>query len=120
MRTYAEQNFPAMSAILMQVAQGIAAVSGCKYVISDMVHTLHDLSTKLHKMEQPYYIGIREQGVEGGTKEYCLDRCQGLGYPMVIAKVDKGTPFDWDLTISFTQEWASGEIGHLPQELNSL
>jgi hypothetical protein len=120
MRTYAEQNFPAMSEILMQVAQGIAAVSGYKYVISDMVHTLHDLSTKLYELEQPYYIGIREQGVEGGTKEYCLDRCKGLGYPLVIAKIDKGTPFDWDLTLMFTHNWMNGDNNYMEQEFNSL
>lgn len=123
MRTYTEQNFAALSTILMPVAQGIAVVSGYKYLNSDMVFSLAELNRFISSGridKEPFFIALREAGVECGTKEECIDRCKGLGYPLVIAKVYKGHVFDWDINLMFTHNWMNGDNNYMEQEFNSL
>ena len=120
MKTYNQIHFSQISEILMQAALGVSAVCGYKYTISDMVYSLNHLNENMHSYKEPFFIAIREQGTESGNKEHCLDRCKGLGYPLVIAKIDKGTPFDWDLTLMFTHNWMNGDNNYMEQEFNSL
>lgn len=120
MKTYPNKNFSQICSILMQVAEGIAAACGHNLVVSDMVHTLSDLSEKMWKNEVPYYIGIRHQGVEGGTKEHCLDRCKGLGYPLIIVKLEKDFFYDFNMTIMFTHNWMNGDNNYMEGEFDSL
>lgn len=116
MRTMFEQTFPAMSMTLMQVAEGIAIVSGHNYVVSDMVHTLSALHDYVHSVDHegaPYYIAIREQGVESGDKKHCLERCKGLGYPIVIFKIEEEL-IDYKMTIRLSThtdgDWTDMEM----------
>ena len=103
--------------ILMQAAMGVSAVCGYRYTTSDMVYSLNELAHKARK--EPYYIAIREQGTESGSKTECLDRCKGLGYPLVIAKIERAD-FDFNMTIMFTHGWMDRDNNYMEQEFNSL
>ena len=122
MKTYNQIHFSQISEILMQAALGVSAVCGYKYVTSDMVYSLKDFADKMHssQMNEPYYIAIREQGTESGFKEHCLDRCKGLGYPLIIAKIEKDKVCDYNMTIMFTHGWMDRDNNYMEQEFNSL
>lgn len=121
MRTYNQINISQICEILMNAAMGVSAVCGFKYVTSDMVYSLQDLSTKIHaEIEKPYYIAIREQGTENGFKEHCLDRCKSLGYPLVIAKIERDKTVDLNMTIMFTHGWMDRDNNYMEQEFDSL
>lgn len=100
MKTYKNIHFNEITELLMQAAMGVSAVCGYRYPISDLVYSLNDLRNKAHK--EPYYIAIREQGTESGNKKDCIERCKGLGYPLVIAKIEEDKIFDYNMTIMFT------------------
>ena len=120
MKTYSKINFSEVSSILMQVAQGISYTTGCKLIVSDMVYSLNELSRFYnYGNNEPFYIAIRETGTEGGCRDYCISRCEGLGYPLVIAKI---TPlkFDFDMTVMLTHNWMSGDNNSMKQEFDSL
>ena len=122
MKTYNQIHFSQISEILMQAALGVSAVCGFKYVTSDMVYSLKDFADKMHssQMNEPYYIAIREMGTESGYKEHCLDRCKGLGYPLVIAKIEADKVCDYNMTIMFTHGWMDKDNNYMEQEFNSL
>ena len=103
MKTYNQIHFSQISEILMQAALGVSAVCGYKYTISDMVYSLNHLNENMHHYKEPFFIAIREQGTESGNKEHCLDRCKGLGYPIIIAKIEKDKVCDYNMTIMFTR-----------------
>lgn len=118
MKTYNQIHFSQISEILMQAAMGVSAVCGYRYTTSDMVYSLNELAHKARK--EPYYIAIREQGTESGNKEHCLDRCKGLGYPLVIAKIEADKVCDYNMTIMFTHGWIDRDNNYMEQEFNSL
>lgn len=124
MKTYKQIHFSQISEILMQAAMGVSAVCGYKYVTSDMVYALAELSKKIYSgngwMDTPYYIAIREQGTESGDKEHCIERCEGLGYPLVIAKIESDKTMDCNMTIMFTHGWMGRDNNYMEQEFNSL
>ena len=120
MKTYNQIHFSQISEILMQAALGMSAVLGHKYITSDMIHSLSDLNEKMYEWKEPYYIAIREQGTESGNKEHCLDRCKGLGYPLVIAKIEADKVCDYNMTIMFTHGWMDRDNNYMEQEFNSL
>lgn len=117
MKTYNQIHFSQISEILMQAAMGVSAVCGFKYVTSDMVYSLNELNTEFHAYKEPFYIAIREQGTESGYKEYCIERCKMLGYPLIIAKIEKDKVCDYNMTIMFTQ---NRDCTKMEQEFNSL
>ena len=121
MKTYNQIHFSQISEILMQAAMGVSAVCGFKLTISDMVYSLDELSKKGHSgLVDPFYIAIREMGTECGYKFYCIERCKGLGYPIVIAKIESDKVCDYNMTIMFTHNWMSGDNNSMEQEFNSL
>lgn len=122
MKTYKQIHFSQISEILMQAALGVSAVCGYKYVISDMVYSLHEIRGKMNiwSSDIPLYIAIREQGTESGYKEECLERCKNLGYPLIIAKIEADKVCDYNMTIMFTHNWMSGDNNYMEQEFNSL
>ena len=122
MRTYNQINFSQISEILMQAAMGASAVFGFRYITSDMVYSLNDFASKMHSSQtnEPYYIAIREQGTESGFKEHCIERCKGLGYPIIIAKIEADNMFDYNMTIMFTHGWMDRDDNYMEQEFNSL
>ena len=121
MKTYNQINFSQISEILMQAAMGVSAVCGYKLVTSDMIHSLSDLNVKSWAgLEEPYYIAIRNMGTESGFKEHCIERCEGLGYPLVIAKIEADKVFDYNMTIMFTHGWMDRDNNYMEQEFNSL
>lgn len=119
MRTF--KNIPHMELIsrLTMAAQGIAAISGYKYVVSDIVIELNKILPRL-SVAEPFYIAIREQGTEGGTMEECIERCQCLGYPIVIAKVESDKVCDFNLTMTFTKWHNSANLNCLKKEFKLL
>ena len=122
MKTYNKIHFSQISEILMQAALGVSAVCGYKYVTSDMVYSLNELSSKMHIWSSniPFYIAIREQGTESGYKEECIERCKGLGCPLIIAKIEKDKVCDYNMTIMFTHGWMDRDNDYMEQEFNSL
>lgn len=122
MRTYNQIHFTKVASILTLVAQGVSCVTGFDYPVSDMIHSLEDLSGKMHSWSDktPYYIAIREQGTESGRLENCIERCEMLGYPIVIAKIEADKVCDYNMTIKFTQNWKCGDINQMKEEFNSL
>ncbi len=120
MRTYNQLHFSQISEILMQAALGVSAVCGFKYVTSDMVYSLNDLNKNMHSYKEPFFIAIREQGTESGHKEYCIERCKMLGYPLIIAKIEKDNVCDYNMKIMFTRGWRNRDDKYMEQEFNSL
>ena len=120
MKTYNQIHFSQISEILMQAALGVSAVCGFKYVTSDMVCSLNELDTEFHAYKEPFFIAIREQGTESGHKEYCIERCKMLGYPLVIAKIEKDKLCDYNMTIMLTHGWMDRDNNYMEQEFNSL
>ena len=121
MKTYNQIHFSQISEILMQAALGVSAVSGYRLTISDMVHSLSDLHDESWAgIKEPYYIAIREMGTESGNKEHCLDRCKGLGYPLIIAKIEADKVCDYNMTIMLTHNWMSGDTDYMKMEFESL
>lgn len=118
MKTYNQISFSQISEILMQAALGVSAVCGFKYVTSDMVYSLYD--ARIQDAKVPYYIAIREQGTESGNKEHCIERCKGLGYPLVIAKIEADKVCDYNMTIMFTHGWMDRDNNYMEQEFNSI
>ena len=117
MNTYSQIHGTRINEILVQAAMGVSAVTGYKYPLSDMVLSLSDFSTKLP--DYPYYIAIREMGTESGCKDYCLERCQTLGYPIIIAKIERNKSIDYDMTIMFTSD-PRGDNLSMRMEFDSL
>ena len=121
MKTYNQIHFSQISEILMQAAMGVSAVCGYKHTISDMVYSLGELSKKsLSGLAEPFYIAIRAMGTESGYKEHCIERCKGLGYPIVVAKIEADKVFDYNMTIMFTHGWMDRDDNYMEQEFNSL
>ena len=122
MKIYNQIHFSQISEILMQAALGVSAVCGYRYVTSDMVYSLNELSSKMHicSSDIPFYIAIREQGTESGYKEDCIERCKGLGYPLIIAKIEKDKVCDYNMTIMFTHGWIDRDNNYMEQEFNSI
>lgn len=120
MKTYNHIHFSQISEILMQAALGVSAVCGQRLVTSDMVYSLYDLRVKMDAENKPYYIAIREQGTESGFKEHCIKRCKVLGYPLVIAKIEKDKVCDYNMTITFTHGWMDRDNNYMEGEFNSL
>lgn len=118
MITYNQIHCNQICEILMQAAMGVSAVCGFKYTISDMVISLNGLALKVRY--EPYYIAIREQGTESGNKEFCIERCEALGYPIIIAKIEKDKVCDYNMTIMFTHGWMDRDDNYMEQEFNSL
>ena len=105
----------------MQAAIGVSAVCGYKLVVSDMVYSLEELGKLVHSLNpETFYIAIREMGTESGNMEHCLERCKCLGYPIVIAKVEKDSLTDYNMTVMFTHNWMSGDNNYMEQEFSSL
>ena len=40
------------------------------------------------KIGKPYYLAIRKQGTEGGTKSHVMERCKALGEPVAVLKIE--------------------------------
>ena len=121
MKTYNQINFSKISEILMQAAMGVNAVCGYRLVVSDMIHSLEHLhDNSLGGLDEPFYIAIREMGTESGFKEECIERCKGLGYPLIIAKVEEDKVYDFNMTIIFTHGWMDRDNNYMEQEFNSL
>lgn len=121
MKTYNDIDFPRISEILMQAALGVSAVCGYRYITTDMIVSLGDFRSKSWtKLKEPYFIAIRKQGTESGFKEYCVERCKGLGYPLVIAKIESAEVCDFNMTIMFTHGWMDRDNNYMEQEFNSL
>lgn len=118
MKTYNQIHCSQISEILMQAAMGVSAVCGYRYATSDMVYSLNELAHKARK--EPYYIAIREQGTESGYKEECIERCKGLGYPIIIAKIENDKVCDYNMTIMFTHGWMDRDNNYMKQEFDSL
>ena len=104
----------------MQAAIGVSAVCGFKYVTSDMVYSLNEVRNIIRDADVPYYIAIREQGTECGNKAHCIERCKGLGYPLVIAKIEADKVCDYNMTITFTHGWMDRNNDYMENEFNSL
>ena len=121
MKTYNQIHFSQISEILMQAALGVSAVCGHKFVTSDMVHSLSDFNRVSYEQNmKPYYIAIREMGTESGYKEHCIERCKGLGYPIIIAKIERDEVYDYNMTITFTSGWLYGDNDEMEQEFDLL
>lgn len=120
MKTYKQIHFSHISEVLMQAAQGVAAVTGYKYIISDMVYSIANMRNDIAYDGGPYYIAIREQGTESGLKCFCIERCRMLGYPLAIAKIERDKVCDYNMTIMFTHNWMDGDNSYMEQEFNSL
>jgi len=119
MKTYNNIHCNQICEILMQAAMGVSAVCGYRYTTSDMVYSLNELAHKARK--EPYYIAIREQGTESGSKTECLDRCKSLGYPIIIAKIEKDEVCDYNMTIKFCWNVSNDKKNSdMEQEFNSL
>ena len=118
MNTYRKVHPNQICEILMQAAMGVSAVCGYKYTISDLVYSLNGLASNARK--EPYYIAIREMGTESGRKEECIQRCKCLGYPLVIAKIERDEVCDYNMTITFTSGWMDKDNNYMEQEFNSL
>ena len=124
MKTYNQIHFSQISEILMQAALGVSAVCGYRCVYSDMIYSLSSLGGErcLWKSgdKRPFFIAIREQGTESGYKEDCIERCKCLGYPLVIAKIEKDKVCDYNMTIMLTHNWMSGDTDYMKMEFDSL
>lgn len=116
METYNQIHFSKICEILTTAAQGVSAVCGYGYVVSDMIFSLYEVN-KVIDTDVPYYIAIREQGTECGNKAHCIERCKILGYPLVIAKFEKDKVCDYNMTIMFTQ---NRDYTKMEQEFNLL
>lgn len=120
MKTYNQIHFNKICQILTTAAQGVSAVCGYDYVVSDMVYSLNEVSKVIRDADVPYYIAIREQGTECGNKAHCIERCKGLGYPLIIAKIEADKVCDYNMTIMFTHGWMDRDNNYMEQEFNSL
>ena len=120
MKTYNQIHFNKICQILTTAAQGVSAVCGYDYVVSDMVYSLNEVSKVIRDTDVPYYIAIRDQGTECGNKAHCIERCKGLGYPIIIARIDKNKTFDYNMTVMFTHGWMDEDGHNIEQEFNSL
>ena len=118
MKTYEQIHFGKVANILMQAAQGVTAITGYDFVVSDMVYSLNNIPRCAEK--RPIYIAIREMGTECGDKEYCIERCKTLGYPLVIAKIEQDKICDYNLTLMLTHNWMSGYNNSMKLEFDSL
>lgn len=118
MKTYKQIHCTQICEILMQAAMGVSAVCDCKYIISDSVNSLSELADKISK--GTYYVAIREQGTESGYKEECISACKSLGYPLIIAKIEKDEVRYYNMTIMFTHGWFDRDGDYMEQEFNSL
>ena len=124
METYNQIHFSQISEILMQAAIGVSAVCRSKLIVSDMVYSLSSLGGQVHLWNQgekrPFYIAIREMGTESGYKDECFERCKTLGYPLIIAKIERDKMCDLNMTIMFTHGWNAGDNNRMKQEFDSL
>ena len=128
MKTYKGISSCKATSILMNVAQGIAAVSGHDIVISDLVIDLTNMRMYFHKNarnEVEYYIALREMGsVSHENREKCFEKAKDCGYPVVIAKIvrHKAVVDDYyDLTLMFTTYRGNFRIEkELENDFNSL
>ena len=114
MRKYEGLDAGKVVSILMNVAQGIAAVSGCSLVVSDLAIDLGTMRLSFAKAgnKKEYYFAFREMGVESGTKKKVYECCKHLGYPIVIAKVEQKEicMTDYDLTLCFSESFTGNAL----------
>ena len=113
---YNDISFSRLSDILTRAAMGVGAVSNCLCPTSDLVYTLMDLRMRTPMDDEPYFVAIRETGTEGGFRDYCLDRCRHLGYPVILAKIEGNEHTnDYNVEIKFCHAlW--GDLPDLERE----
>ena len=118
--TYKQTHLNELTSILINAAQGVSSVTGSKFPVSDMVYSVGELRKVINNADVPFYIAIRMQGTECGNKKHCIERCSVLGYPLVIAKIESDKVCDYNMTINFTQAWASADIDRMKVEFDSI
>lgn len=128
MHTYKGISACKATRILMNVAQGIAAVSGHDVVISDLVIDLTNMRKYFYnnaRKDAEYYFTLREIGtISHENREECFKKAKDCSYPVVIAKVvrHKACVDDYyDLTLMFTTFNGNFRIEkELENDFNSL
>lgn len=76
--------------LLNASAKEASIMFNCSLIVSDMVYALWGFSGwETSRNNEPYYVWIREQGVEDGTLEHVEERCKVLGYPIIMYKIER-------------------------------
>lgn len=108
------EQFTQVQSLLRDMANTVASIYKSELVKKDIeIEISHfgrefcenidllELDVKQSEFSSPrlFYFAIREHGVEGGTKECCKERCDRLGSPVVIVKVEYLSRFKFHITM---------------------
>ena len=88
--TYSRQTLKDVVNKCTALATSWAILSECENVRRDMVYSTDELKQIVKdcgRIGSPYYIAIRHQGTESGTKSHVIERCKCLGAPVCAIKV---------------------------------
>ena len=88
---FKNQSFAEITRKCNAIADACAVINDCNLIMSDMVYSLVELRKALDypSSRLPFYIAVREQGVESGTKDHVIERCKSLGNPIYVMKVEQ-------------------------------
>lgn len=73
------------------LANAYSTLYECQHIEKDMgysLETFEEIALEYGKLGMPYYLAIRKQGTEGGTKSYVMERCEALGEPVAVLKIE--------------------------------
>lgn len=73
------------------IAQACSIIYDCNLINSDMVYSLNELRDAIEypSIKLPFYLAVRELGVESGSKQHVEERCKILGAPVYVMKVEE-------------------------------
>lgn len=79
---------------LTKIASAYSIIYGCSLINSDMEISIEELK-RGNLFESKFYgivfLAIRHAGVECGTKQHVKTRCQRLGRPVCVVKIEQTT-----------------------------
>ena len=72
------------------IAESVAVVFGSSLPVSDMVTSCQEFREWISSGNPaPFFLAVRKQGTESGSREEVRSRCEALGRPLYIIKVER-------------------------------
>lgn len=91
--TYYNQTAAQVSEKALTLASAFSIASECSFILSDMQISIDEFNKVVgvcDYLPKDYYLAIREKGTESGVLQHVIERCDSLGAPVCVLKIENG------------------------------